>query len=501
MDRKTAEALLETLEFNNRPFINGTFIDPVEDHWMSKSSPVDGRELPPLAVCTTTDINHAVATARAAFCKREWPDLHPHERKLRLLKLADLMEEHRQDLALMDTIETGRCLQNYLEDSIPKAIAATRYFAESIDKLYDHAIPDREGHNGIIQRQPLGVTGLITPWNDPLVVAMWKIAPALAMGNTIVAKPAEQSSYSLLRVAELTLQAGIPRGVFNVVTGKGEEAGRALALHDEVAAIYFTGSSATGKKILEYAGQSNMKRVSLECGGKSAFIVTSRCRHVREAASTLAHNMFYNQGQICSAPSRAIVDAGILDIFLEQLQQELDRFSPGHPLEPDTRVGCMVSHDQQQKVVAYIRRGQQCSLRQWSASSPHGMPRQAIFITPIVFLVDDPQCEIWREEIFGPVLTVMSSSSLEKSIEIANDSSFGLAAAIWTDDLDEAYHASRRLEAGIIHVNSYGEDDNSAPFGGIKESGIGKDKSILAFDEYSYLKTIWTRHRRPDEKA
>ncbi len=497
MDRDTIEARLAELRPDGRPFIGGRRQSPTTDHWLQKKSPVDGRLLPPLAACGATEIDQAVAEAERCRRSPEWQAMDLPARKQALLRLADLMEEAHLTLALLDTIETGRSFRNYFHDSIPKAITATRYFAEALDKLYDHAIPPRGTDSGLIVRQPLGVVGLITPWNDPLVVAMWKLAPALAMGNCVVAKPAEQSSYSLLKVAELATTAGFPPGAVNVVTGRGEEAGRALALHPRVRGIYFTGSSATGKKILEYAGRSNMKRVGLECGGKSAYIVSRNCNQLEHAADELARNMFYNQGQICSAPSRVLVEEAVLEPFLDHLVARLDRYTPHHPLDPDTLVGCQVSHEQQQKVERYLESGRRCARRIWQAQPPQDMPAEAIYTLPTLFLIDRPDCDIWREEIFGPVLTLMAVPDLDTAVALANDSEYGLAAAIWTDDFDEAHWVAQALEAGLVHINSYGDDDNSAPFGGIKASGIGKDKSLFAFDEYSYQKTIWQRHRRP----
>ena len=497
MERKLLEERLARLEPDGRPFVGGERVTPLNDHWLDKVSPVDGRSLPPLADCDDLEIDRAVV--RAEECRRstDWQTMELSARKQALLRLAALMEDRRFTLALLDTIETGRSFRNYYYDSIPKAIAATRYFAEALDKIYDHAIPSRGTDSGLVMRQPLGVVGLITPWNDPLVVAMWKLAPALAMGNCVVAKPAEQSSYSLLMVAELATAAGFPPGAVNVVPGRGEIAGRALALHPLVRGLFFTGSSATGKKILEYAGRSNMKRVGLECGGKSAFIVSRHCRQLERAADELARNMFYNQGQICSAPSRVLVEERVLEPFLNRLVSRLDHYTPSHPLDPDTLVGCMVSWEQQRRVQRFIDSGQHCARRVWQARPPDKMPAGAIYVLPTLFLIDRPDCDIWREEIFGPVLTLMAVPDLNTAVKLANDSPYGLAAAVWTDDFDEAHWVARALEAGLVHINSYGDDDNSAPFGGIKESGIGKDKSVFAFDEYSYLKTIWQRHRRP----
>jgi len=326
-----------------------------------------------------------------------------------------------------------------------------------------------------ITKVPLGVVALITPWNDPLVVAAWKSAPALLMGNSVVIKPAEQSSLSILKVAQLVKETGIPDGVFNVVPGYGETAGKALALHPDVKALFFTGSSEIGKRILQYAGQSNMKKVGLECGGKSPFIITRKCRNLSEAAAVLARNIFYNQGQICSAPSRLILERGIKQRFLPLLLSEAVNYVPGDPWSMETEVGCLVSREQQQRIEAFIEAGKASGARVVPFDFDTGRLPSGCHLVPTIFGRVDPRSRFARQEIFGPVLSLIEVDSALEALNIANDSHYGLAASIWTNDVDEAYHFSRRLEAGIVHVNSYGDDDNTVPFGGVKESGIGKD--------------------------
>lgn len=391
----------------------------------------------------------------------------------------------------MDTYETGRAYNNYYYDSIPKAIECIRFFAESIDKCYDVAIPARGKEFGVIVRKPIGVLGIITPWNDPLVVDAWKFAPALLMGNSVVIKPAEQSSLSLICLAKLTKEAGIPDGVFNVVPGYGETAGKALALHDKVRGIYFTGSSSVGKQMLQYAGLSNMKRVYLECGGKGPFIVTKNCKRISEAAKVLAENMFYNQGQICSAPSRVIIEKEVKDDFLSCLKLECLKFLPGNPFETENIVGCVVSREQYEKIKGYIKLAEEAGYAVYQPSERKDNDQKACCIPPTIIDGVDNMNVLAQEEIFGPVVVVIDVDSVEEAIDVANHTRYGLAGALWTDDLEEAYYLASRMEAGLVHINSYGNDDNSAPFGGIKESGIGKDKSMFVFDEVSYQQTIW----------
>ncbi len=479
------------LQIEKRAFIDGKYVCGVDGHIIRKVSSVDNIDLSGICSCNQKDVDIAVQVAKRAFESKSWVGASSLEKKRVLLRLADLMETNREELALLDTVETGRSFKNYYFDSIPKSIMALRYFAESIDKYYEKAIPPRTSSFAFMTREPLGVVGLITPWNDPLVVSIWKIAPALLMGNSVVLKPAEQSSFSILVVARLAQEAGLPDGVFNVVTGFGKIAGRALALHPEVSGIFFTGSSEVGKKILEYSGQSNMKKVGLECGGKSPFIVSKKCKDLHKASQVLAKNIFYNQGQICSAPSRAIVDNDIKEEFLSLLLKESVKYFPQHPFNTETEVGYVVSRAQQERILRYIEEARKSGARMVTPLDFCHSNMTEICVPPTIFDCVNPSDPIAQEEIFGPVLVMMGYSCIDEAISIANNSKYGLASAVWTDDLNEAYYVSRQLQTGIVHINSYGDDDNTVPFGGIKESGIGKDKSVYSFDEYSYLKTTW----------
>ena len=344
------------------------------------------------------------------------------------------MEKHREELALIDTYETGRAYKNYFYDSIPKAIEVIRYFAEAIDKYYDKAIPARGNEFGFISRVPLGVVGAITPWNDPLVVDAWKFAPALLMGNTIVIKPAEQACLSLLKVAALTKEAGLPNGVFNVVPGYGETAGKALALHMDVRGIFFTGSSETGKKILKYSGQSNMKKVGLECGGKGPYIITQNCNRISEAAKILADNMFYNQGQICSAPSRVIVHESKIEEFMNCLKKESERYVPGNPFDDENNVGCVVSVEQFEKIKNYIKLASSEGAEIYQAENKKVNFDKACCFQPTIISKLSLDSKVVKEEIFGPVVVLLSVNSTDEALKIANNSNYGLAGAVWTDN-------------------------------------------------------------------
>ena len=485
---------IEDLRIEKRAFINGRYVTAHSGSVMSKEISADGSILEGIAACDEKDIDAAVTAAKDAF--PAWSARAQEERKNIMLRLADKMEEHLEELALLDAYETGRAYQNYRDDSLPKAIEALRYFTEAVDKVYDTAIPARGSEFGFVRRVPLGVVGAITPWNDPMVVDTWKYAPALLMGNTVVMKPAEQSSLSLIRLAGLAYQAGIPAGVFNVVPGYGEIAGKALALHPDVRGIFFTGSSEVGKLMLQYSGQSNMKKVGLECGGKGPYIVTANCHHIEEAAEVLAANMFYNQGQICSAPSRVIVAKEIANQFVTALYRAAENFVPGDPFDEENRVGCVVSREQFDKVNNYIELARRNGSNVWQAKNVKEHADKACCIQPTVITGVNNDDKVAREEIFGPVVVVLEVSDTAEALKVANDTDYGLAGAVWTDDFDEACYVARHIEAGLVHINSYGNDDNSAPFGGVKQSGLGKDKSSYAFDEYSDLQTIWVHTRK-----
>ncbi len=484
------ETDIQLLNIEKRAFINGNYQSAQDNTTITKTSPVDGRDLSGLSQCGEQEVNQAVASAQKAFEQGIWSQQPVVKRKSVMLQLARLMEQHRYELALLDTLETGRAFANFFYDSIPKAIEALRYFAEGIDKIYDQSITAEAHSAALLSREPLGVVAAITPWNDPLVVSVWKFAPALLMGNSIIIKPAEQSSFSILKVAQLAQQAGVPDGVLQVLPGDGST-GKLLAKHPQIRGVFFTGSSAVGKKILQYAGQSNMKRVALECGGKSAYIVSRNCRSIERAAKVLAKNMFYNQGQICSAPSRLFIDHSIQEAFTACLKKEMCHYEPAHPFEEDTRVGCVVSEEQKTKIEDYIQYGKETALSRYQIPQTRQMPEKSCYVLPVLFEFESTDNRLMQEEIFGPVLSMVAYEHVQQAIEWANQSEYGLAAAIWSHDLDEVHQVTRSLQAGLVHVNSYGDDDNRAPFGGIKQSGIGKDKSIYSFDEYSYLKTTW----------
>jgi acyl-CoA reductase-like NAD-dependent aldehyde dehydrogenase len=454
-------------------------------------SPIDGRTLASVAAGESADVDAAVRAARAVFERGSWSQQSPAARKRVLLKFADLIEAHLEELALLETLDVGKPIRDSLAVDVPATVRCMRWYAEAVDKIYGEVAPTGPDALALITREPMGVVGAIVPWNFPMIMAAWKIAPVLAAGNSLVLKPSEKSPLSALRLGRLALEAGIPAGVFNVVTGYGQTAGKALALHMDVDCIAFTGSTATGKSIMQYAGQSNLKRLSLECGGKSPNIVMADYPDLPRAARAAAGAIFYNQGEMCSAGSGLLVQESIREQMLEEIAAVARKMTPGDPLDPKTRLGALVDEPQTLRVLDYIDSGRSDGARLAIGGQRVRQDSGGCYVEPTVFDGVRPSMKIAREEIFGPVLATLSFGDLDEAIRIGNDVIYGLAAAVWTRDLTAAHRAARALRAGVVYVNCYDADDITVPFGGYKQSGLGRDKSLHAFDKYTELKTTW----------
>ena len=484
-------------KFDGRAVINGERVAARSGHTFHCISPVDGRVLTDVARCDEADIDAAVRAGRAAFEDRRWAGKPPAQRKRVLIKFAELIQAHADELALTETLDMGKPVKYARAVDVNSAANCIRWYGEAVDKVYDEIAPTPDTALALITREPVGVVGIIVPWNYPMIMAAWKIAPALAVGNSVVLKPSEKSPLTALRLAELALEAGIPPGVFNVVPGYGPEAGSPLALHMDVDCIAFTGSTRVGKQIHVMAGQSNLKRAWTELGGKSPNIVFADCPDLDRAVEAAVGSIFFNQGESCNAPSRLFVEASIKEAFLEKALAKVPAYQPANPLDKNTVMGALVDTTQLNTVMRYIESGVAEGAKLLAGGEAVEPVAGGCYVQPTIFDGVNNTMTIAREEIFGPVLSVLSFTDAADVVRQANQSVYGLQAAVWTRDINKAHGVARALRAGTVHVNQYDEDDITVPFGGFKQSGVGRDKSLHAFDKYTETKTTWIRIDSP----
>jgi acyl-CoA reductase-like NAD-dependent aldehyde dehydrogenase len=486
-------AAAAALRPDGRMVIDGLRLAAQGEEGFDDLSPIDGRSLGRVARGRTADIDAAVKSARAAFDDSRWAGMAPAVRKKILQCFAEKILAARDELALLETLDMGKPIQYSLAVDVPAAARCIAWYGEAVDKIYDEIAPTARNALALITREQMGVVGVIVPWNYPMIMAAWKLGPALASGNSVVLKPSEKSPLSALRLAELAVEAGLPPGVFNVVPGYGHEAGEALALHMDVDAIGFTGSTRVGRRMLDYAARSNLKRVYNELGGKSAFLVFPDFNDPERAAKTVAGAMFFNQGESCNAPSRVLVHESIADAFVQVSASEAAGYPPADPLLATTNMGAMVDMTQMHTVLRYIDAGRTEGARCVAGGNRARADSGGCYVEPTVFDGVTNGMTIAREEIFGPVLSVIRFRTEDEAVALANHSPYGLQASVWSHDINRAHRVARALRAGTVHVNQYDEDDITVPFGGYKQSGNGRDKSLHAFDKYTELKTTWLR--------
>jgi len=481
-------AIAADIQFPTNAFIDGAFRPARSGKTFKSSNPATGETLAIVAACDSMDVDYAVLKAREAFDDGRWRLRSPSERKGVLLQLAKLIERNRHELAVMESLDSGKPIRECQTVDVPDTIHTLRWHAELVDKLYDNTAPVGSNALTMIVREPVGVVGCVLPWNFPLLMLAWKIGPALAAGCSVVVKPAEDTTLTTLRIAELAHEAGIPAGVFNVVTGSGKDVGEPLGMHMDVDMIAFTGSTPTGRRFLRYAADSNLKRVVLECGGKNPAVVLDDAEDLDLVAEQVVNGAFWNMGENCSATSRLIVHESVKDELLNRIGTYMREWKTGDPLDPENRIGALVNKAHFEKVASFLDDAKKEKL-----SVAHGgKTRDGIFVEPTVVEGVTPSSRLFKEEIFGPVLSVTTFNSIAEAIALANDTNYGLTASIYTGSLKNAIKLSREIRAGVVTVNCFGEGDATTPFGGYKESGFGgRDKSIFAHDNYCELKTIW----------
>jgi gamma-glutamyl-gamma-aminobutyraldehyde dehydrogenase len=480
------------LDFETRALIGGRFVNAISAEEFDSINPATGRRLTGVARCGAVEVDDAVSAARQSFERGDWSGASPKHRKKVLLRLADLVEANLETLALMESLDSGKPIRDALSADLPDMIESLRWHAEAADKLYDQIAPTAPDVVAMIVREPIGVVGAVLPWNFPLYLAGWKIGPALASGNSMVIKPAEQTSLTALMLGRLALEAGVPDGVLNIVPGYGETVGQAMGRHPGIDCLSFTGSGEVGRLFLKYSAESNLKRVVLECGGKSPALVLADAADLPRVAQQVATGALFCQGENCSAGSRLIVHRSRKDELLALLRREFDAWRVGDPLDPATRVGALIEPGHMRRVLGYIAGGEAQGARLAHGGAQVRQDSGGSFVEPTIFDGVLPAMTIAREEIFGPVLSVMEFDDLRQGIAIANDTNYGLASSVYTSNLDAAHGVARAIRAGTVSVNCFSEGDTGVPFGGYKESGFGgREKSLMAHDQYTETKTIW----------
>ena len=490
------EARASALKPEARAFIDGRYVAAASGQTFPRISPIDGRLIADIASGDVEDVNRAVAAARRTFEKGHWRDADSTYKKKVLTRFADLVRVHTDQIALLETLDVGKPIANAIAVDVPFCADCLQYYGEFADKIYDEIAPAAGPDElALVRKEPLGVVGAIVPWNYPLIIAAWKIGPALLAGNSVVLKPAEQSSLGALLLARLAVEAGLPEGVLNVVPGFGDKAGKALALHGDVDMVSFTGSTEVGKLMLTYAGQSNMKRVSLECGGKSPHVVMPDA-DLRKAAEAIAWGIYYNQGETCHAGSRVLVQESIrAELVAAIAEVQRTQIPLGHPFEAASQLGAVIEKSHMERVLGYIELGQKEGAKVALGGNRALAETGGFYIEPTILDEARNDMRIAQEEIFGPVVVVIPFKDEAEAVRLANDTIYGLGAAVWTNDMRAAHRLSRAIRAGTVWVHTYERSSLTTPFGGFKQSGFGRDRSPHAVDKYLDYKTVWIDYR------
>lgn len=490
---KTQEQWIElknSLVIEHRAYINGEYCDAQSGQTLAVINPATDEKLTDIARCQSEDVDLAVKYARQAFQSGEWSSSAPSHRKAVLYKFADLIDQHRETLALLETLDTGKPISHSVSTDVPGAANSLRWYAEAIDKVYGEVAPTEKDVHAFISHQAIGVVAAVVPWNFPLWLACWKLGPALAAGNSVILKPSEKSSLTAIYLGQLAEQAGLAKGVFQVVTGFGHEAGDALAKHHDVDCIAFTGSTRIAGQLMIRSGETNLKRVFAEAGGKNANIVFEDCDDLDRAAAETAAGCFYNQGEVCVAATRLLVHESIKDRFVDKVISAAQAFMPKDPLDTSSSMGALIDQEHKAKVLEYILLGQAEGATLRCGGDVQG---QGAFVEPTILDNVDNKMKVAQEEIFGPVLCVIPFKDEAQAIEIANDSQYGLGAALWSSNINRVHRVAKQLQAGSVWVNNYNEGDMTVPFGGFKMSGNGRDKSLHAIEKFTETKTTWIR--------
>ena len=476
-------AIAAEIDFPKAAFIDGKY-RPGNGAKLKTINPATGKLICEISACNGSDVDFAVGKARQALDQGHWANLHPSERKDVLIRLCKLITRNRRELAVMESLDSGKPIRDCELIDVPETIHTLKWHAELIDKIYDQTAPSGEDAIALIVREAIGVVGIVLPWNFPLLMLAWKIGPALAAGNSVIVKPAEQTSLTALRIAELAHEAGVPRGVLQVLPGDGPSVGEPLGLHMDVDMVSFTGSTETGKRFLRYSADSNMKKIVLECGGKNPAIVLDDAEDLDLVAEQVVNAAFWNMGENCSANSRLIVQKGAKPKLVKYILARLRDWKTGDPLDPGNHLGALIDADHCKKVASYLKSPKGTVLA--------GGTVEGNFVAPTVIDDVSPKDKLAKEEIFGPVLTILTVATLDEALEIANDSQYGLAASIFTSNGKKALRAAKAIKAGTVTINCYGEGNIATPFGGYKQSGFGgRDNGVHAHDQFTEIKTIW----------